>query len=330
MELLHVDPATPAPEPIARAAAVIRRGGLVAFPTETVYGLGADALDATAVRRIFDAKGRPGYNPLIVHVASAEEARGLAAAWPETAAHLAAHFWPGPLTLVVPKRADVPDEVTAGLDSVALRVPSHPVALALLRAARRPIAAPSANRFTQLSPTTAAHVVKGLGERVDVVLDGGPTDVGIESTVVDCTGERPVVLRPGMVSVAALEAVVGAVTLAGERPGATEPAGEAPRRSPGMLDRHYAPRAELRWLTPGTVAALPAGVVSGALLLHAPDPGVTHATVLPAEPTAYARALYAALHRLDDLGCAIVLVEPPPAGGAWAGVQDRLGRAVRA
>ncbi|HEU4699532.1 MAG TPA: L-threonylcarbamoyladenylate synthase [Gemmatimonadales bacterium] len=324
--ILPVDPAHPDPAAIARAAGVIRRGGLVAFPTETVYGLGADALDAAAVERIFQAKERPGYNPLIVHVPDAEAARALTRVWPEAATRLAERFWPGPLTLVLPKRPAVPDRVTAGLDSVALRVPAHPVALALLRAAERPIAAPSANRFTQLSPTTAQHVAKGLDGRVELILDGGPTTVGIESTVVDLTGPRPAVLRPGILGRDALAAVIGAL----DTPDVVR-ADEAPRRGPGMLDRHYSPRATVRLFDPGAgTPPLPPDAVSGALLLRAPDPGVDHPVVLPADPEGYARELYAALHRLDDLGCALVLVERPPDGPAWAGVRDRLERAARA
>src|SRR5919202_2722131 len=220
MPTLPVDPEHPEPEPIARAAAVLKQGGLVAFPTETVYGLGANALDAAAVARIFAAKGRPAYNPLITHVADVAGARRLARHWPESAERLAAAFWPGPLTVVVPKRPEVPDAVTAGLDSVAVRVPAHPVALALLREAALPVAAPSANRSTQLSPTTARHVEQALGDRVDLILDGGPTRVGIESTVVDLTGDVPVLLRPGLLAARDLEPVVGALGAPGAR-GAT-------------------------------------------------------------------------------------------------------------
>ena len=190
---------------------MLRAGGLVAFPTETVYGLGADALDPAAVRRIYEAKGRPAFNPIIVHVASIEHARRLARQWPAHATRLAQRFWPGPLTLVVPKDVTVPDIVTAGLDAVGIRVPAHPVALALIRAADLPVAAPSANRFTQLSPTSADHVAQALGDRIDVLLDGGPAQVGIESTVVDLTGPMPRLLRPGMISIASLEEVVGPV-----------------------------------------------------------------------------------------------------------------------
>src|SRR5262245_52423466 len=191
LSVLVVSPESPEAQAIARAAVVLRAGGLVAFPTETVYGLGANALDATAVRRIFTAKGRPANNPLIVHVAGAAHVGRVAAAWPALAARLAERFWPGPLTLILPRSAAVPDEVTAGGPTVAVRVPAHPVARALLEAAGVPVAAPSANRSTQLSPTTAAHVLRGLNGRIDLLLDGGPTAGGLESTVLDLTTEPP-------------------------------------------------------------------------------------------------------------------------------------------
>ena len=235
-----MDAGHPGPQLLAHAASVIRRGGLVAFPTETVYGLGANALDAAAVARIFAAKGRPSFNPLIVHVPAVAQAQELVTDWPEVAEQLARAFWPGPLTLVLGKRDVVPDIVTAGLANVAVRVPSHPIALALLRAARRPIAAPSANRYTRLSPTTAAHVAASLGDAVDLVIDGGPTTVGIESTVVDVTGPVPRLLRPGMLGLDALRAVVGEVAPPVAAPAVDD---EAPRPSPGMTARHYAPHA---------------------------------------------------------------------------------------
>lgn len=323
--VLKVTPRDPDPAAIAEAAAVIRAGGLVAFPTETVYGLGANALDAEAVRRIFAAKGRPDFNPLIVHVADADKARELVTSWPEQANVLAERFWPGPMTLVLPKRSVIPDAVTAGLGAVGIRVPAHPVALALIRAARLPVAAPSANRFTELSPTSAEHVLKTLSEKVDVVLDGGPTAVGIESTVLDLTGETPRLLRPGMVSQAELEAAIGAVS------GAPVVAPGAARLSPGMTERHYAPRAKVV-LTDGVAwkahLAAHEGQLSGALILGDPVWGVAHPMRMPIDPVAYAARLYAALHALDDLGCQVVLVEMPPGGVEWAGVRDRLVRAA--
>ncbi len=330
MEILPVDPAAPDPRALRVAADVLRRGGLVAFPTETVYGLGAHALDPEAVSRVYDAKGRPSYNPLIVHVADAHAARALVSTWPEPAEQLAKAFWPGPLTMVLPKRPVVPDAITAGLPTVAVRVPAHPVALALLREARLPIAAPSANRFTELSPTTAAHVVESLGDAVDIVLDGGPTTVGIESTVVDLTGRVPRILRPGMIDAARVAKVVGPV----DDRDAEVAAGTA-RSSPGMVDRHYAPRARLLLfdrlgkhavLAEATAAAAEGERVGS--LAFTPLP-VTDPRVMPRDAAAYAARLYAELHALDRLGCGLVLVERVPDTPDWAGVRDRLERAAR-
>ena len=330
MELLRVDPSAPDGATLAVAANVLREGGLVAFPTETVYGLGAHALDDAAVARIYAAKGRPSYNPLIVHVADAAGARALVSDWPLSAELLARAFWPGPLTMVLPKRDMVPDAVTAGLGTVAVRVPGHPVALALLREAGIPVAAPSANRFTELSPTTAAHVADSLGDAVDIVLDGGPTTVGIESTVVDLTGPTPRVLRPGMISAAQIGEVVGAVD---ERPVTVE-AGAA-RSSPGMVDRHYAPRARVLLFDDATreaavteATAAAAGGARVASVAFTPLP-VTDAHVMPRNSAAYAKRLYAELHALDELDCDLVLVERVPDEPEWAGVRDRLERAAR-
>lgn len=332
MPVVRVDPVRPDAGVLERAAAILRGGGLVAFPTETVYGLGANALDEAAVQRIFAAKGRPSFNPLIAHVPDVKAARALVRAWPELAERLAREFWPGPLTLVLPKHGHVPDSVTAGLPSVAIRVPAHPVALALLRAAGVPLAAPSANRYTEVSPTTAQHVEKALGERVDLILDAGPTRVGIESTVIDLTGERPVLLRPGSIPPPALESITGPL----ERPAA--PAAEsAPRPAPGMVARHYAPRARVHLFDPAerTAAAavareaVDAGEKVGALLLGPLAAEVHHPLRMPADPADYASRLYAALHRLDDLGCGLILIERVPDEPAWAGVRDRLERAAR-
>jgi len=331
---LTVDPERPDAEIVRRAGDILRRGGLVAFPTETVYGLGANALDANAVARIFAAKGRPTYDPLIVHVLNASAARAVAREWPRAAERLADAFWPGPLTLVVPKRSLVPDIVTAGLDTVAVRVPSHPVARAILEAATVPIAAPSANRFTELSPTRAEHVARALGDRVDLIVDGGPTTVGIESTVVDVSGETPVVLRPGTIAAPALAAAIGVLDIAVlDRRGG----GVTPRRAPGMLDRHYAPRARVELFddasreTAARSAAEHAarGETVGALLLAPLDAPLAHAVRMPNDPAAYARALYHALHTLDAQGCRVVFVEAPPEAAPWAGVRDRLSRAAR-
>jgi L-threonylcarbamoyladenylate synthase len=323
---IRVDPSRPDTAALEPAARALRGGGLVAFPTETVYGLGAHALDPAAVARIFEAKGRPAYNPLIVHVADVEAARALAATWPEAAERLAERFWPGPLTLVVPRGARVPDAVSAGLPSVGLRIPAHPVAHALLSLAAVPVAAPSANRSGRVSPTTAEHVARGLGERVTVLVDGGACPVGIESTVIDLSGPHPALLRPGSVSLGELRKVIpelGAPDAAAE--------GAAPRRSPGMLERHYAPRARLRVMDPGErerlLSAAGEGAV-GALLLHpAPAGGPRVAVRMPGDPRGYASRLYAALHAVDDAGCEVVLVDAVPAGPEWAAVRDRLRRA---
>jgi L-threonylcarbamoyladenylate synthase len=326
--ILDVSTESPGTAPIEEAASLLRAGRLVAFPTETVYGLGAHALDEAAVRQVFEAKGRPSTNPLIVHVAGVAEARPLAAAWPAAADRLAERFWPGPLTLIVPRVSHIPDTVTAGLGTVALRSPAHPIAQALLAAAGIPVAAPSANSFTRISPTTAAHVAKDLGDRIDLILDGGPTGVGIESTVLDLSGDTPLLLRPGAVSREAIEAVIGPVAL----PGAA-PADADARPSPGMHRRHYAPAAQLMRIAPS------AGAVEGAmersgdavgLILRSLDPpaGARHAITLSADAEGYARGLYAALHDLEDLGCELILVEEPPAGPEWSAVRDRLDRAA--
>lgn len=328
MDLIRVDPRAPDPAAIARAADVLRAGRLVAFPTETVYGLGANALDAEAVARIYAAKGRPSYNPLIVHVADTRDALLVAADWPDSAEKLARLFWPGPLTLVLPKKPNVPDAVTAGLPSVAVRVPAHPVAHALLAAARLPVAAPSANRSMLLSPTSAAHVAKSLGDSVDVILDGGPTNVGIESTVVDLTTPAPTLLRPGMISADQLAAVLGPLAIAGPV------AGDSARSSPGMLDRHYSPHARLLLVEAGDVRDVVArehagGRAVGALVITADAaPETARVTRLPDDAGIYASRLYESLHAMDDAGCDVIVVERVPPGADWAGVRDRLERAA--
>lgn len=288
------------------AAGLIRAGKLVAFPTETVYGLGANALDAAAVERIFAAKGRPSTVPLIVHVDSVEMARTLAARWPAEADILAAHYWPGPLTLIVPKQPAIPDAVTAGLGTVGLRMPAHPMALALIRAAGLPIAAPSANRFTELSPTTAEHVRQSLGDAVDYVLDDGPSAVGIESTVLSLAGERPMLLRPGVIPLPEMEALIGPITVVAGTP-------QGAHLSPGMHLRHYRPHTPLYLLAPG----------------DATPPGRGEWVRLgSASALAYAAALYDTLHRLDQRRLDWIAVETPPDEPEWAGVRDRLSRAA--
>ncbi len=335
MRLHHLDPASLDPDVIADAAARLRIGELVSFPTETVYGLGANALDSAAVARIYAAKGRPAYNPLIVHVAHTDAARRVVTQWPDAAATLAAAFWPGPLTIVLPKSADVPDNVSAGLPCIGVRVPAHPVALALLRAARIPVAAPSANKSNQLSPTTAAHVMLGLADVDGVVLDGGPCAVGIESTVVDLSTPHPTLLRPGGVSVAALESVLG---MALARPAPTL-AADAPRRSPGSLDRHYAPRARTRMVAAGDAVALATmvdslrsdGATIGVMIYS--DFGLPFGRdvvvrTMPARAEAYATLLFDTLHALDAAGVSAIVVESVPASASWDAVRDRLRRAT--
>jgi len=333
MQILRVNPARPEPETVDRAAAVLREGGLVAFPTETVYGLGAAALDPAAVERIYQAKGRPAYNPLIVHVAGVEEARALSSAWPEAADRLAERFWPGPLTLVVPRAPEIPDAVSAGLGTVGIRVPAHPVAHALLRAAGIPVAAPSANRSMGVSPTTAEHVRRSLGNAVDLIVDGGPCPVGIESTVLSLAGEVPTILRPGSIGVDELRQVLGRVELA-----SAEPAGDAARPSPGMLDRHYAPRAEVRMFDAGGREAVFAKAVWAAsddravgVIAFAPvSASGAEVVEMPDHAAAYAARLYAALHALDAAGCEVIWIEHVPESAEWAGVRDRLRRAATA
>jgi len=324
-EILTVVEGAAGDRAIARAAELLAAGRLVAFPTETVYGLGALALEPDAVRGIFAAKERPAFNPLIVHVPSAREARELVAAWPEAAERLAAAFWPGPLTFVLPKRAHVPDAVTAGLDAVAVRAPAHPVAQRLLAAAGRPVAAPSANRYTSISPTRAAHVQKSLGGRIDAILDGGATPVGIESTVLDLTGPVPVLLRPGAVTREEIAAVVGAVELPAARPGEG-----AARPSPGMVKRHYAPDARVTLFPAGRLPAIPPGARVG-VIARAPRPAGAEVDAwlqLPDDPSGFARQIYGALHALEDAKVTDVFLEETPPGAAWDGVRDRLARAA--
>jgi L-threonylcarbamoyladenylate synthase len=302
---------------VKKAAEIIRRGGLVAFPTETVYGLGANALDVVAVAKIFEVKRRPRASPLIVHACSTEMARELALEWPEAAEMLARRYWPGPLTLVVRKQPRIPDIVTAGLATAGIRVPAHPLALALIREAGVPVAAPSANPFTGLSPTTAAHVRDMLGDRVDMVLDGGPANVGIESTVLSLAAVPPRLLRPGMVSREDLEALIGPVQSAGriEDNGAHE--------SPGRHPRHYSPRTPLVLVDGGH---LPAG--RGVYLYIRRRAPAALAVAMPEQASAYAARLYATLHREDGKGWDWIAVETPPDDPEWAAVRDRLERAA--
>lgn len=319
--LLHVTgPDDPA---ILEAAAVLAMGGLVAFPTETVYGLGADGLNPEAVARIYAAKGRPATNPVILHVAEVAAARDLVSGWSAEAQGLAERFWPGPLTLVLPASNLVPAIVRAGGSTVALRCPAHPVALALIRAAGRPLAAPSANRSQHLSPTLAQHVASSLGDAVDLILDAGPTAAGLESTILDLTGDRPRILRPGPVGPAELAALVGPVEL---WEGAVK-AGEV-QAAPGMAERHYAPRARLELVTPGAGLPEVSGLVAYVGLGSLPNlPGTVRGILLPMDADMVAARLYALLHELDDAGFEHIFMERPPENEAWLAVRDRLWRA---
>lgn len=324
-------PILPASEQnIKSAAARLLAGELVAFPTETVYGLGALALNCEAVSQIYRLKGRPAHNPLIVHVGDVAGARQLVAEWPREAEQLARTFWPGPLTLVLPRNAVAPDCVTAGGDTVAVRVPANPVALELLREAGAPLAAPSANRTNQLSPTLAHHVSRSLGEDL-WVLDGGPCQVGIESTVVSLAGARPRLLRPGNISTSQLEAVIGPLQEWREADLAEEGA-DAPHPSPGLSRRHYAPRAPVL-LFSTTIDAHFQAVLLGqgrklGVIAFASTSLQGVEKILPEEPTLYARGLFQALHELDEAGCELILVEAVPEVSAWDGVRDRLKRAA--
>lgn len=330
--VLSVDLTVPSPEAVAEAAQVLRGGGLVAFPTETVYGLGANALDASAVARIFAAKGRPANNPLIVHLAETSQVGEVAADWPESAARLAERFWPGPVTLVLPRRSIVPDIVTARGPTVAVRVPAHPVAQALLRATALPLAAPSANRSMELSPTRAEHVLRGLDGRIDLLLDGGPTSGGIESTVLDVTITPPRLLRPGLIGVAELEALIGPLMRVASI--SEEAANILP--SPGMMPRHYAPRTPLECVEMGKEPERLALLLTeerriGWVAFGDPDGGIPSGVllrVLPSDPAGYAAQLYAVLHELDDACLDRILVTLPPDTGEWLGVRDRLRRAA--
>ena len=328
------------PEALARAGELIRAGALVAFPTETVYGLGANALDADAVRRIFEAKGRPGDNPLIVHISAFDQLGPLIDGEPPEAARaLMAACWPGPMTLIFPKSAAVPEAVTAGLDTVAVRYPAHPTAQALIDAARRPIAAPSANRSGRPSPTSARHVFEDMCGRIPMILDGGPCDVGLESTVIDVTGGAPRILRPGGVTPERIEEICGAVQVddAVMRPLAP---GERPR-SPGMKYRHYAPSGDLT-IVQGAEDAVVARICAlydaaardgrRPLILaldgHLPAYGARRTLSLGADAADMAHAVFARLRDADSLGADALFSEAVPESGIGLAVMNRLGRAA--
>jgi L-threonylcarbamoyladenylate synthase len=313
---LSIDQAT-----IEHAARLIREGELVALPTETVYGLGADATNERAVAKIFEAKDRPHFNPLISHVLDANEAKKLVQ-WNDTADKLARRFWPGPLTLVLPRTEASPIALlaTAGLDTAAVRAPDHPMARALIRAAGRPIAAPSANRSGTVSPTRAEHVVESLGDRVKLILDGGPCEVGLESTVLDLTTSPPTLLRPGGATREAIEAVIGPIALSD-----AIPSGDSARKSPGQLTSHYAPSRPVR-LNATSVAA------DEALLAFGPRPPGGARQTLNLSPqgdlTEAAANLFVYLRALDQPANTRIAVMPIPASGLGLAINDRLRRSA--
>jgi L-threonylcarbamoyladenylate synthase len=343
-DVIRVDPAHPDAAALTRAADCLRRGGLVAFPTETVYGLGVHALDRAAVQRLFAAKGRPATDPLIVHIVSVEHLRDLVLSVPDAARDLAARFWPGPLTLVLPRSPQVPDEVTAGLSTVAVRVPAHPVARALLAAAGIPVAAPSANLFSRPSPTRASHVLDDLAGRIDLVVDGGPTQVGVESTVLDLSGQVPTILRPGAVSLEMLRTILPRVEWRSGEP----VRGAMP--SPGMLERHYSPRAPLTLydgasrdavarLVRDACSSIAQGQRIGILAadedraslaeLERSSPGATVVYLgSECDLVTVASRLYASMRELDGSGVDRILVRGFPGDeGLAAAIRDRLRRA---
>lgn len=316
---------------VETAARVLQTGGLVAVPTETVYGLAANGLDPGAVTQIFRVKNRPCHNPLILHVADLAMARKLAADWNPTAERLATLFWPGPMTLVVSRAPKIPDSVTAGGSTVAVRWSSHPFLQSLITACGFPLAAPSANLSNRLSPTTARHVREQLGGRIELIVDAGPCQVGIESTVVDTTATPPKILRPGMIHAEAVAAGVATMEPCAARSGGTMP------RSPGQSPRHYAPQARLvvrKWRDDAEFRQVVADLEVDAqqiyvvahtrIPLHAQVGGIS---VVPHDATAYARAIYAELHRCDAEGAAVILLEDVPTSDEWAGIHDRLARA---
>ena len=338
--MIRVDPHRPADADVRRAAELLRAGRLVAFPTETVYGLGAHALDRGAVRRIFEAKGRPSTDPLILHVGDVNDLAPLVRVVPEVLSVLAARYWPGPLTLVLPRSARVPDEVTAGLDTVAVRVPAHPVARAILAAAAVPIAAPSANLFSRPSPTSAEHVLQDLDGRIDLLVDGGPTQVGLESTVLDLSANFPVVLRPGAITLEMLRDVLPDVRL---RAPVAAAEGEA-MPSPGLLAKHYAPRTPLTLYIGASAAtmtrlladardAVARGERVGIMAADEDVVDVPAAHVARVGSSAHleqvAARLYAALRELDAAGLDVILARGFPADpGLGVAIADRRRRAA--
>jgi L-threonylcarbamoyladenylate synthase len=315
---------------VQRAAALLRRGEVVALPTETVYGLAANAFDADAVARIYSAKGRPAHNPIIAHVASLEMARHCVSRWPAVADNLAAAFWPGPLTMVLLRSARIPDIVTAGGQTVGVRWPSHPFIQAVIRACGFPLAAPSANISNQLSPTNAAHVIKSLADKVPLIVDGGQSQVGIESTVLDISAFPPRLLRPGMIHEQSLLAVTGELALGPESSNIL--------KSPGQLPKHYSPKARLVMLSwkddlDFKVQSSKFEVQSSKfhVVAHTRIPSIVdraRVSIIPHDPEAFARAIYAELHQCDEAGAELIIIEALPESPEWNAIRDRLNRAA--
>jgi L-threonylcarbamoyladenylate synthase len=318
---------------VKRAAELLQAGEVVALPTETVYGLAANARDEQAVAKIFQIKGRPANNPIIVHVAGVDLAQRCAADWPVNAERLARAFWPGPLTLVLPRAKEIPDNVTAGGATVGVRWPGHPLIQAVIRECGFPLAAPSANLSGQISPTNAGHVRKQLGDKITLIIDGGQSQVGIESTVLDLTGSPPEILRPGMIHAESLAAVAGQVRnlKAGAQIGTF-------LRSPGRLKKHYAPRARLLVLNWNDEADLKAQLAARQvppalchIIAHTRIPldvDLANVCVIPHDPEAFARAIYGEMHRSDEAGAKWIVVESPPDLPEWSAIADRLQRAA--
>ena len=327
--LVRLDPERPDSDLIESAASIIRSGGLVAFPTETVYGLGADAMNEAAVQRVFEAKGRPADNPLIVHICSLEMLDRAAGRLSEKARLLAERFWPGPLTMVLDRNSRVAASVSSGLDTVAVRMPGCRIALDLISSAGTPVAAPSGNTSGRPSPTTAAHVLRDLGGRIDMILDGGTTNIGIESTVLDVTTEPPLILRPGWITREQLAESIGQVEIAGSD--------DELKRSPGTRHRHYSPRVPVILIeraTPHSLTEiLEKHLKNGKVgfIGHSPacvdDPRL-HAVILRNDPEDYAHSIYAALRELEDQGAQLVVVQGIHDKGEGAAVMDRLRRAA--
>jgi L-threonylcarbamoyladenylate synthase len=315
---------------VKRAVELLRAGEVVALPTETVYGLAANALDSTAVARIYEIKGRPAHNPIIVHVASVEMAKRCVTQWPPLADKLARAFWPGPLTLVLPRKKEIPDIVTAGGETVGVRWPSHPFIQEVIRACDFPLAAPSANLSNQISPTNAEHVIRQLGGKIPLIVDGGQSQVGLESTVMDLTAKPLRLLRPGMIHAEALMAVTEKLALGFG-------GNEEILKSPGQLRKHYAPKAKLivlKWRDDADLRVKLATLDPRPSTLHVlahthipSEAGFARVSVIPHDAEAFARALYAELHRCDELGAELVLVEAPPDTSEWRAIADRLKRA---